>query len=147
MSQKIDTLYICDWLPPDFGAVGQYSLIFARELAAGGRSVVLGGLSSRRYEESSESLGKGNLRIIKLHADPYDKTNFRTRMLWTIRTNTRIVVGLWRELRSCDEILFTGSPPLLLHWIAPINLLLRKRLRYRVTDFHPECLIAARGRP
>ena len=54
--------------------------------------------------------------------------------------------GLWSELRSCDEIVFTGSPPLLLHWIAPLNILLRKRLVYRITDFHPECLIAARGR-
>ena len=43
--------------------------------------------------------------------------------------------------------MFTGSPPLLLHWIAPLNLLLRKRLVYRITDFHPECLIAARDRP
>ena len=37
MSEQIDTLYICDWLPPDFGAVGQYSVIFARELAAEGK--------------------------------------------------------------------------------------------------------------
>jgi hypothetical protein len=146
MREKIDTLYICDWLPPDFGAVGQYSLIFAREMASGGSRVVLAGLSSGGYEESFECCDKGHLRIIKLPAKPYEKTNFRTRILWTIRTNTRMVFGLWRELRSCDEILFTGSPPLLLHWIAPINVLLRKPLRYRITDFHPECLMAARGR-
>jgi hypothetical protein len=146
MSEKIDTVYICDWLPPDFGAVGQYSLIFAREMASGGRRVVLAGLSSGGYEESSEDHGKGHLRIVKFPAEPYEKTNFRTRILWTIRTNTRIVFGLWRELRSCDEILFTGSPPLLLHWIAPINILLRKQLRYRITDFHPECLIAVQAR-
>jgi hypothetical protein len=66
--------------------------------------------------------------------------------LWTLKINTRIVLGLWSELWACDEILITGSPPLLLHWIAPLNLLLRKRLVYRITDFHPECLIAARGR-
>lgn len=36
---------------------------------------------------------------------------------------------------------------MLLHWIAPLNLILRKRLIYRITDFHPECLIAARRRP
>src|SRR5262249_47757668 len=39
----------------------------------------------------------------------------------------------------------TGSPPLMLHFIAPLNLLLRKKLIYRITDFHPECLIAERG--
>ena len=42
-------------------------------------------------------------------------------------------------------VLFTGSPPLMLHFIAPLNLLLRKKLIYRITDFHPECLIAERG--
>ena len=39
-------VYLCDWLPPDFGAVGQYSLLFARERAAAGEEVVLAGLSS-----------------------------------------------------------------------------------------------------
>jgi len=34
----------------------------------------------------------------------------------------------------------------MLHFIAPLNLLLRKKLIYRITDFHPECLIAERGR-
>ena len=43
--------------------------------------------------------------------------------------------------------MFTGSPPLFLHWIAPANLVLRKTLVYRITDFHPECAIAERGRP
>jgi hypothetical protein len=33
--------YIVDWLPPDFGAVGQYGAIFARDLAVAGRDVVL----------------------------------------------------------------------------------------------------------
>jgi len=147
MPEKINTLYICDWLPPDFGAVGQYSLIFARALASEGRHVVLGGLSSRGYEKVIESCGKGHLTIIKLAAKPYEKANFKIRILWTLKTNTRIVIGLWSELWSCHEIRFTGSPPLLLHWIAPLNLLLRKRLVYRITDFHPECLIAARDHP
>jgi hypothetical protein len=147
MSEKIDTLYICDWLPPDFGAVGQYSLIFARSQAIEGRSVVLGGLSSRGHEEIIEACGKGRLRIVKLAAKPYEKANFKTRILWTLKTNTRIIIGLWSELWACNEIRFTGSPPLLLHWIAPLNLLLRKRLVYRITDFHPECLIAARNHP
>jgi hypothetical protein len=32
-----------------------------------------------------------------------------------------------------------------LHFIAPLNLITRKKLIYRITDFHPECLIAERG--
>jgi hypothetical protein len=147
MPEKIDTLYICDWLPPDFGAVGQYSLIFARSQAIEGGSVVLGGLSSRAHEEIIEACGKGRLRIVKLAAKPYEKANFKARILWTLKTNTRIMIGLWSELWACNEIRFTGSPPLLLHWIAPLNLLLRKRLVYRITDFHPECSIAARENP
>ena len=51
-----------------------------------------------------------------------------------------------QAMRRADAVLFTGSPPLMLHFIAPLNLLLRKRLIYRITDFHPECLIAERGR-
>ena len=127
--------------------MGQYSLIFAQELASEGRRVLLAGLSSQEDEETEAPRGKGRLKIIKLSAKPYKKTDFKTRMLWTIKVNTRLVLGLWRELWSCEEILFTGSPPLFLHWIAPLNLLLRKRLVYRITDFHPECLMAARGRP
>ena len=38
--------YVVDWLPPDFGAVGQYGLIFARELAESGRRVYLLGLTT-----------------------------------------------------------------------------------------------------
>ena len=48
-------------------------------------------------------------------------------------------------MSRADAILFTGSPPLMLHFIAPLNLALRKKLIYRITDFHPECLIAERG--
>jgi hypothetical protein len=42
-------------------------------------------------------------------------------------------------------VLFTGSPPLMLHFIAPLNVLMRKRLIYRIMDFHPECVIAEHG--
>jgi hypothetical protein len=140
-------LYICDWLPPDFGAVGQYSEIFARQLAQSGRDVVLGGLSSQGDSETREDFFEGSLTKIKLHAQRYDKGKFTRRLSWTIRTNTRLLVSLRRYMRWTDEILFTGSPPLFLHWIAPANVLLRKKLIYRITDFHPECAIAERGSP
>ena len=37
---------LADWLPPDFGAVGQYMLLRARSLAEGGQDVTLVGLTS-----------------------------------------------------------------------------------------------------
>src|SRR5205823_1677003 len=36
-------------------------------------------------------------------------------------------------------------PPLMLHFIGPLNVFIRSKLIYRITDFHPECLIAERG--
>ena len=62
------------------------------------------------------------------------------------RSQRALLSAAFRAMRRADAVLFTGSPPLMLHFIAPLNLLLRKRLIYRITDFHPECLIAERGR-
>jgi hypothetical protein len=139
-------LYLCDWLPPDFGAVGQYSLLFARERAAAGEDVVLAGLSSTAGSVAEERPGAGRLRIIRIQARSYDRADFRTRALWTARTNVRLLWRLRRELSRADEVLFTGSPPFLIHLLVPLNLLLGKRLTYRITDFHPECLMAEMGR-
>jgi hypothetical protein len=140
-------VYLCDWLPPDFGAVGQYSLLFARERAARGEEVVLAGLSSTAGSVTEEAVGDGRLRIVRLRARTYDRADLRTRALWTARTDLALVRRLWRELRRADEVLFTGSPPFLIQLLAPLNLLLRKRLTYRITDFHPECLMAEMDRP
>jgi len=82
-------LYLCDWLPPDYGAVGQYSLQFARELAAQGRDVVLAGLSSRESSDTAEPVGQGHLHQIRLFASRYDKTSILRRLMWTARINTR----------------------------------------------------------
>jgi hypothetical protein len=138
-------VYLCDWLPPDFGAVGQYSLLFARQRAAAGEEVTLGGLSSTAASVEEESAGAGRLRIVRLHAPTYDRADFKTRALWTARTNLALVRRLRREIGQADEVLFTGSPPFLIHLLVPLNLLLRKRLTYRITDFHPECLMAEIG--
>ncbi len=135
-------LYLCDWLPPDFGAVGQYSLLFARERAARGEDVVLAGLSSQAGSIEEERPGTGRLRIVRLQARTYDRSDFKTRALWTARINLSLLWRLRREMARADEILFTGSPPFLIHLLVPLNLLLRKRLTYRITDFHPECLMA-----
>ena len=139
-------VYLCDWLPPDFGAVGQYSLQFARERAAGGEDVLLVGLSSEADSREIEEIGTGRLTTVRLKATTYDRSRLLRRAVWTLKVNTRL---LWRvrcELRRADEVLFTGSPPYLLHFLGPLNVLLRKRLVYRITDFHPECLMAGRPR-
>lgn len=139
-------VYICDWLPPDFGAVGQYSVLFARELARDrGLHVTLVGLTSGEAESSVERFEGGALEIVKVPIAAYDKARTSARIRWTIATNTRLLRAALPFIRKADSVLFTGSPPLFLHWIAPVNVLLRKRLIYRITDFHPECAIAERG--
>ncbi len=140
-------VYLCDWLPPDYGAVGQYSALFARQLAEDGHDVTLVGLSSRESGTTFEACGAGSLRQMRLLATTYDKASLLRRMLWTARINTRLIWRAWQELRQADVVLFTGSPPYLLHWLAPINVLLRSKLVYRITDFHPECLMAQREAP
>jgi hypothetical protein len=144
--QGPDLVYICDWLPPDFGAVGQYSLMFATELADGGQHVALVGLSSGGPSREVKRLGRGSLSILKLHAVPYRKARIGERLLWTAKTNTRLLRAAWPLMRKARAVIFTGSPPLFLHWIGPANLILRRKLIYRITDFHPECAIAERGR-
>jgi hypothetical protein len=135
-------VYLCDWLPPDFGAVGQYSLLFARERAAAGEDVVLAGLSSTGGSAETEAVGRGRLRVVRLPARTYDRGDLRARALWTARTNLGLLWAVRKELRAADEILLTGSPPFLLHFVTAANLFLGKRLVYRITDFHPECLMA-----
>jgi hypothetical protein len=143
-------VYLCDWLPPDFGAVGQYALLAARERAAGGEDVVLAGLSSTAdslvEEPARAEGGKGRLRILRLRAPVYDRADFRGRALWTARMDLRLVRRLWRELSTADEILFTGSPPFLIQLLVPLKGVLGARLTYRITDFHPECLMAGMER-
>jgi hypothetical protein len=138
-------VYICDWLPPDFGAVGQYAVLSARELATKGYDVTLAGLSTFGNSDHTETMGLGRYREIKLATASYDKSNALRRLFWTAKTNTRLIFRLWNHMRAADTILFTGSPPLFLHWIAPANLVLKKELVYRITDFHPECAIAQAG--
>lgn len=139
-------LSLCDWLPPDFGAVGQYALIAARAESESGRDVTLVGLSSTADSTVGEIRGAGRLLEVRVKGALYDRSNLGRRLRWTLATNLRLLRRAWRYARRADEILFTGSPPFFLHFIVPANLLLRKRLTYRITDFHPECLIAELGR-
>ena len=138
---------IADWLPPDFGAVGQYMQMRARGLAERGHDVTLIGLASGEGSMQQEARGKGILTEIRLSTRPVPRGSFLARLAWTAATNLRLVASGFRALRAADGILFTGSPPLLIHLLAPLKPLWRGRLVYRITDFHPECLIAARDRP
>jgi hypothetical protein len=140
-------VYICDWLPPDFGAVGQYAVLFARQWASDGWAVTLVGLTSESSRQQlPEAVGNGSLEVIRIHRHPYKKHKFVARLVWTVVSNLLLLAAAFPAVRRADAVLFTGSPPLMVHFIAPLNLLLRKRLIYRITDFHPECLIAERGR-
>lgn len=133
-------MFLCDWLPPDFGAVGQYALQRARSLAAEGRRVVLYGLSSSQSSVTDE----GSLRVVRLKASVYDRASLAQRAWWTLRTNMALVLRAFGDLRSCREVMFTGSPPFLLHVLAPLNVFLRRTLVYRITDFFPEAMMAER---
>jgi hypothetical protein len=140
-------VYICDWLPPDFGAVGQYATLFARQWAHEGWAVTLVGLTSgKATHQSAKPVGDGSLEVIRVHRRTYQKQKFASRLAWTVASNILLLGAALGSMRRADTVLFTGSPPLMVHFIAPLNLLLRKELIYRITDFHPECLIAERGR-
>ena len=138
---------IADWLPPDFGAVGQYMQMRARHFAESGHAVTLAGLSSKAASTVREQLGEGSLTEIRLQTKPVPRGSLLGRLLWTIWTNLRLVGAVLGPMRAADGILFTGSPPFLIHLLVPLRFLWRGRLVYRITDFHPECLIAAQDRP
>lgn len=138
---------IADWLPPDFGAVGQYMQMRAQALAEQGHDVTLVGLATGAASTANRESGKGGLTEIRLSARPVPRGSLLRRMLWTIVTNLRLILAAFGPLRAADGILFTGSPPFLIHLLVPLKFLWRGRLIYRITDFHPECLIAARDRP
>lgn len=142
----VKVVVLCDWLPPDFGAVGQYAIQSARELAARGNCVTLIGFSSRKGSITTEHVVAGVLRVVRLQRKPYDRSKLAVRAFWTIGANIALVRSAWTELRSADEVHFTGSPPYLLHFIMPVAKMLGVRTRYRIADFHPECLMAALGR-
>jgi hypothetical protein len=140
-------VYLCDWLPPDFGAVGQYAVLGARGWASEGWAVTLVGLASGpSSRQAAETVGEGSLEVIRVHRRTYQKQKFVSRLAWTMVSNVMLLAAAFTAMRRADAVLFTGSPPLMLHFIAPLNLLLRKRLIYRIMDFHPECLIAERGK-
>lgn len=142
-----DMVLLTDWLPPDFGAVGQYSLLRAREMAAQGKKVALYGLCSAVDSTEIESPGTGELRITWIKTATYDRASLRQRAWWTLATDLKLVWRSLGDMRRAGEVVFTGSPPFLLHLLGPLNLFMGKRLVYRITDFYPEVLFAESGKP
>lgn len=133
---------LCDWLPPDFGAVGQYAVAYGGDLARAGHQVTLVGFSSTGHSELTDEFGAGRLTVRRLRRRPYDKTSTRRRAMWTLGANTALMWHARREFFRVDEICFTGSPPYLLHFVMPVAWLFHRPTRYRISDFHPECLMA-----
>jgi hypothetical protein len=123
-----DLVFLCDWLPPDFGAVAQYALQYASERASGGEDVVLYGLTSGESSIELVSIGGDKLKIVRLHAPTYSRASLRERAWWTLKTNLMLVNRALPDIRHCRELMFTGSPPFLLHVVAPLNLFLRRKL-------------------
>jgi hypothetical protein len=147
VSRERRIVIIADWLPPDFGAVGQYMQLRAQVLAERGHDVTLIGLTSGAASRRHEARGKGTLTELRLAARPVPRASLLGRLAWTLWTDLRLVAAAFRSLRAADGVLFTGSPPFMIHLLAPLGFLWRGRLVYRITDFHPECLIAAQPRP
>jgi hypothetical protein len=140
--------YIVDWLPPDFGAVGQYGVIFAHDLAVAGRDVRLIGLTTGKPSTTQEKLPNGKIfEVTRVRSSAYQKSRFITRLLWTFQTNMKIVYEVIRDSRSWHaELIFTGAPPFMLFFAMPLKIIRNTRLVYRITDFYPEVLIAELGR-
>ena len=141
-------VYVVDWLPPDFGAVGQYGLANARAAAQAGRGTTLIGLTSGPSGRTVEHFeGGATLTIIRLHAPPTGKGSYLRRLLWALMADLRLV---WTAARTpCprgSELLFTGSPPFMLFFAIWLKAFRGFRLTYRITDFYPEVIIAALGK-
>jgi len=145
MNRANRIVFLCDWLPPDFGAVGQYAVAFCEDWAAAGNDVTLVGFSSQKASVEKRDIQSGHLTVERIYRLSYDKSAFVKRAFWTFGANITLLKGAWEAIRTCDEIRFTGSPPFMLHFVVPIALVLGKKTRYRITDFHPEGLIAALG--
>src|SRR5436190_5115866 len=93
-------VYICDWLPPDFGAVGQYAMLFAREWAQSGWAVTLVGLTSGEpRQEAARPVGEGTLEVIQVRRPAYEKQRLANRLIWTIVSNLLLIKAAFGSMR------------------------------------------------
>src|SRR5947207_8602151 len=147
-SNTCHLFYVVDWLPPDFGAVGQYAAVFAREMAQAGRQVTLVGLTSGQSGTDVECFAsRGMLETTRIAISTYDKTKYASRLIWLFKANLQLIAKVLRDDRSRrGEILFTGAPPFMLFFAIFAKYIRGVRLIYRITDFYPEVIIAELGR-
>jgi hypothetical protein len=121
-------------------------VLAAENLARDGRHVYLYGLTNKTGSRVLNQVGAGTLEIIRIPAASYDKSRLTTRLVWTLRTNARL---LWEVIRRPEsqgaDLTFTGSPPFFLYFAVLAKVIRRVRLTYRITDFYPEVIIADRG--
>ena len=137
-------IIVCDWIPPEFGAVGQYQMARAREAAASGRRVTLIGLGQVQ-NRSHEQLGEGELTILRVARKAPDKKSLISRGLWALSVNFSLLRALAEATRGDPrcEIKVTGSPPFLSYLVLLWVRFRRRRVIYRITDFYPETVFAA----
>jgi hypothetical protein len=147
-SNTCHLFYVVDWLPPEFGAVGQYAMVFAREMAKAGRQVTLVGLTSGPSRAEVERFASGGiLEIARVAISTYDKTKYASRLLWLLKANLHLMATVLRDGRSRGgEILFTGAPPFMLFFAVLAKYIRGAGLIYRITDFYPEVISAELGR-
>ena len=91
-------LMLCDWLPPDFGAIGQYAAQHARELADQGHEVCLVGFTSGDAREDVMNYGRTALTERRVRMPTYDRDSLPLRALWTLRANLMLLWAARREL-------------------------------------------------
>lgn len=140
-------LILTEFLPPDFGAVGRYSLLDAQAAAAAGWEVCLIGLSSGQPSTEAMQIGRGRLTILKVQRRPPERGALFRRTIWTLLANHALLRAAAGELRQADRVVVHSAPPFLFEFV----LLWRRRipgtLVYRLADLHPECAMASSGRP
>jgi colanic acid biosynthesis glycosyl transferase WcaI len=143
-------IIVCDWIPPAYGAVGQYEMPRAREAARLGRPTTLIGLGKDDKDTQEvigpQTTGGATLTIVRLAARPAPKASLPRRAFWALGTNLRLLGRTLSALKRGDqaELKVTGSPPFLAYLLLTMNaLFLRRTLTYRMTDFYPETAIAA----
>lgn len=144
MQDALPLIVVCDWLPPSFGAVGQYEMARAQDAAKAGRAVTLIGLGESDLTEQVTVDG-GSLMVVRIAANAPDKTSFMKRALWALAMNFRLLHALAHAAngRAC-EIKVTGSPPFLSYQVLLWRIFHKQHsITYRITDFYPETAIAA----
>ena len=122
--KKYERVYLVDWLPPDFGATGQYIKGFANKDAESGLNTALIGLSSSNFSEDFEGFaGSGTLVTRRIKSGlPSKKSNLR-RLSWALKANVSLVAHSFVMLARTKEVMITGSPPFLLFFIVPLKLI------------------------